>query len=71
MNIALMAFIISGVFFILKMGLKYNEPDPKACIQDAVMAFAASLIGFYAYELYSPKDLGPKTPTVFTERPNF
>ena len=71
MNLLLVALVVAGIFFTAKMGIRYNNPDPKACIQDAVLAFAACLAGLYAYNLYQPKDLAPKAPTVFTERPNF
>ena len=67
----LIAFIVAVVFFGMKMGLKYNEPDVKGCVQDAVLGFAASLIGLYAYDAYGPKELSPKTPAVFTEHPQF
>ena len=71
MNLPLVALFVAAVFLVLKMGTKYPNPDPKACIQDTVLAFASCLLGLYAYDAYAPKELGPKPPSVFTERPNF
>jgi len=71
MNLPLVALFVAGVFLVLKMGLRYQNPDPKACIQDAVLAFVSCLLGLYAYDSYAPKELAPKAPTVFTEHPNF
>jgi hypothetical protein len=72
MNFALIAAISAVVFFAAKMALQYTKtPDPKGCIQDAVLAFASCLVGLYGYQQYAPKELQTKNLEVFTERPNF
>ncbi len=71
MNSALVAAIVSAIFLVVKMALKYKEPNPKACIQDAVLVFASAMVGLYAYEKYVGKPVGPKVAAVFTEAPEF
>jgi hypothetical protein len=71
MNIALVAAIVSAVFLAVKMALNYKEPDPKACIQDAVIVFASAMVGLYGYERYIVKPVVPKVAAVFTEAPSF
>ena len=71
MNIALLAGIVAAVFLAMKMALRYQDPDPKACIQDAGIAFLSGLAGIYAYEKYLDKPILPKVANVFTERPAF
>jgi len=71
MNIALLAAIVAGVFLAMKMVLRYQDPDPKACIQDAGLAFLSGLAGIYAYQHYLDKPTTPKVASVFTERPTF
>jgi hypothetical protein len=71
MNIALLSAIVAAVFLAMKMALRYQDPDPKACIQDAGIAFLSGLAGIYAYQQYLDKPIVPKVATVFTERPTF
>ena len=71
MNIALLAAIVAGVFLVMKMALNYQDPDPKACIQDAGLVFLAGLAGVYGFNEYLDKPVAPKVANVFTERPTF
>ena len=71
MNLALIAAIVSAIFLAAKMAVKYKDPNPKACIQDAVLVFASAMVGLYAYERYAGKPVGPKVAAVFTEAPPF
>ena len=71
MNIALLSAIVAAVFLAMKMVLRYQNPDPKACIQDAGLVFLAGLAGVYAFNKYLDKPVAPKVANVFTERPNF
>ena len=71
MNIALLAAIVAGVFLAMKMALRYHDPDPKACIQDAGIAFLSGMAGIYGYQHYFDKPATPKVANVFTERPTF
>jgi hypothetical protein len=71
MNLALVAAIVSAVFLAVKMAIKYKDPNPKACIQDAVLVFASTMVGLYGYQKYAGKPVGPKVAAVFTEAPGF
>ena len=72
MNFTLIAALTGVIFFAAKMAVQYNKsPDPKGCIQDAVLAFVSCLVGMYGYQQYAPKQMDPKNLEVFTERPNF
>ena len=71
MNIALLSVLVAAVFLVLKMGVRYNDPDPKACIQDAGIVFLSGLAGIYGYNQYFNKPIAPKVASVFTEQPAF
>jgi len=71
MNVPLIAAIVGAVFLALKMAVKYKDPNPKACIQDAVLVFASAMAGLYGYERFAGKPAAPKVAAVFTEAPPF
>ena len=71
MNTAVVAAIVSAVFLAIKMALQYKDPNPKACIQDAVLVFGSALVGLYAYDRFAAKPVAPKVAAVFTEKPSF
>ena len=72
MNVAIISAIIGAVFLFVKLAIKYKDPNPKQCIQDAVIVFACSMAGLYGYEKYAGiKQIGPKIASVFTEPPAF
>lgn len=71
MNLAIVSGLAAVLFFAVKMGLNYANPNPKDYIQDAVLACLSCAAGIYGYNLYFDKPSSPKTPVVFTEKPNF
>jgi hypothetical protein len=71
MNLSLVSLIVSAVFLVFKMALKYKDPNPKAFIQDTVLVFASSMAGLYGYERYMGKPPVAKVAEVFTEPPSF
>ena len=71
MNNAIVAAIIGALFLVIKMALKYKDPNTKQFIQDAVVVFISSMAGLYGVERYVGKPIGPKVAAVFTETPSF
>ena len=71
MNTALVSVLVAAVFLVLKMGVRYSDPDPKACIQDAGIVFLSGLAALYGYTHYLNKPAAPKVAGVFTEQPTF
>lgn len=71
MNTALVSAIVAAIFLGIKMALNYQDPDPKACVQDAGLVFVSVLAGIYGYNTYLNKPSTPKVAAVFTELPSF
>ena len=71
MNLAIVSGLAAILFFAVKMGMNYANPNPKDYVQDAVLASISCAAGIYAYNMYFNKQTGPKNPVVFTEKPNF
>ena len=71
MNLAIISGLAAILFFAVKMGMNYANPNPKDYVQDAVLASISCAAGIYAYNMFFNKPAGPKNPVVFTEKPNF
>ena len=71
MMLAIVAGLAAVIFFAVKMGMNYANPNPKDYVQDAVLASISCAVGLYGYNLYFNKPATTKVPVVFTEKPNF
>ena len=52
MNLAIVSGLAAILFFAVKMGMNYANPNPKDYIQDAVLASISCAAGIYAYNMY-------------------
>jgi hypothetical protein len=71
MNLAIISALAAALFFAVKMGMNYTNPNIKDYVQDAVLTFISCAAGIYGYNMYFNKPAVSKTPVVFTEKPNF